>query len=335
MQTTSHILMIRPVNFSFNAETAVNNAFQTPPTLTDTSRLTDTSGLADPSSADRADRAASAASAAQEQALREFNGFVKLLRDNDIDVTVIDDTPEPNTPDSIFPNNWISFHEQGLVCLYPMYAVNRRLERKPGVLHQLGRSFRIRRTLDFSSYEQKGLFLEGTGSMVLDRENKIAYACLSPRTDKSVLLDFCNKTGYASEVFTATDSQGQAIYHTNVMMCVADRYIVVCLDSLSVPAEREHLIDRIRLSGKELIPISLEQMNRFAGNMLQVHNRSDERLLVMSSQAYHSLNSEQIAQLTVFNRILHSPLTTIETNGGGSARCMMAEIHLEPGQSLP
>jgi hypothetical protein len=308
MQTTSHILMIRPVNFTFNVETAVNNAFQTPPAI---------SGPA-------------AASTPQQQALHEFNDFVKLLRDNDIDVTVIDDTPEPYTPDSIFPNNWVSFHEQGLVCLYPMYAANRRLERKPGVLQQLGKAFRIGQTLDFSSYEQKGGFLEGTGSMVLDREKKIAYACLSPRTDLAVLLDFCDKTGYRPEVFTAVDSQGQAIYHTNVMMCVADRFVVVCPDSLPVASQRDHLAATIHASGKTLIPISLEQMNRFAGNMLQVHNRSGERLLVMSTQAYHSLSTEQIERLTAFNRILHSSLTTIETNGGGSARCMMAEIHLEP-----
>lgn len=296
--------MIRPVNFSFNAETAVNNAFQR-----------------DPGGAGDTD--------AQREALDEFNHFVTLLRDNGVDVTVIDDTPKPYTPDSIFPNNWVSFHEQGLVCLYPMFAVNRRLERKPVVLEQLGRAFRIGETLDFSHYEQEGIFLEGTGSMVLDRDNKIAYACLSPRTDKSVLLDFCGKTGYTPEVFAATDSAHQAIYHTNVMMCVADRYVVVCLDSLPVPAERQHLSDTIRSSGKELITISLQQMDRFAGNMLQVHNRQGERLLVMSSQAYHSLSPQQIGQLSSYNQILHSSLTTIETNGGGSARCMMAEIHLE------
>ncbi len=174
MQTTSHILMIRPVNFTFNAETAVNNAFQTPPAASGP-------GSANP-----------AASTPQQQALYEFNDFVKLLRDNSIDVTVIDDTPEPYTPDSIFPNNWVSFHEQGLVCLYPMYAANRRPERKPHVLKELRTAFHIDRTLDFSSYEQKDLFLEGTGSMVLDREKKIAYACLSPRTDRTVLLDFCS-----------------------------------------------------------------------------------------------------------------------------------------------
>ena len=301
MQTTSHILMIRPVNFSFNAETAVNNAFQR----------------------DAGD------AGAQRQALEEFNGFVALLRDNGVDVTVIDDTPEPYTPDSIFPNNWISFHEQGLICLYPMFAVNRRLERKPGVLQQLGQAFHIGQTLDFSSYEQEGLFLEGTGSMVLDRDSKIAYACLSPRTDKGVLLDFCAKTGYTPEVFAAVDSSHRAIYHTNVMMCVADRYVVVCLDSLPDDAERQQLAATIRASGKQLIPISLQQMDHFAGNMLQVHNRQGERLLVMSSQAYNSLRPEQVGQLSSYNRILHSPLTTIETNGGGSARCMMAEIHLE------
>jgi len=306
MQTTSHILMIRPVNFTFNAETAVNNAFQKTPD------------------------AVGSDAGAQRQALEEFDGFVTLLRDNGLDVTVIDDTPEPYTPDSIFPNNWISFHQQGLICLYPMFAVNRRLERKPGVLEQLGRAFHIGQTLDFSSYEQEGLFLEGTGSMVLDRDNKIAYACLSPRTDKGVLLDFCAKTGYTPEVFAAVDSSHRAIYHTNVMMCVADRYVVVCPDSLPDTVERQHLAATIRASGKQLIPISLQQMDHFAGNMLQVHNRQGERLLVMSSQAYDSLSPQQIEQLSSYNKILQSPLTTIETNGGGSARCMMAEIHLEP-----
>jgi len=164
---------------------------------------------------------------------------------------------------------------------------------------------------------------------VLDREYKIAYACLSPRTDRKVLLDFCRQTGYTPEEFTAVDGKGQAIYHTNVMMCVADRYIVVCLDSLPDPEERKHLTGTIHSCGKELIEISLDQMNSFAGNMLQVHNRQGEKILVMSSRAYASLRPDQIARLSAFNRIIHSPLTTIETNGGGSARCMMAEIHLE------
>ena len=301
MQTTSHLLMIRPVNFNFNTETAVNNAFQ-----------------------------AIATTGAQGRALEEFDRFVAVLRENDIDVTVIDDTPEPNTPDSIFPNNWISFHDQGLVCLYPMYAANRRLERKPEILRQLGRKFRIDRTLDLSDYERKGIFLEGTGSMVLDRDNKIAYACLSPRTNETVLRDFCAKTGYSPEIFAAKDERGQAIYHTNVMMCVGDRYVVACLDSLPDPAERQHFIGTVRDSGKELIPITLPQMNHFVGNMLQVRNNAGEPLLVMSSQAFDSLTPGQIDRLGSYNRILHSSIGTIESNGGGSARCMIAEIHLDP-----
>jgi hypothetical protein len=293
--------MIRPVNFSFNPETAVNNAFQ---------------------SAATAD--------AQQQAQQEFDEFVRILRDNDVDVTVIDDTPEPFTPDSIFPNNWISFHDQGLICLFPMYATNRRPERNSAIIQQLSQRFRIDRTLDFSNHEHEGRFLEGTGSMVLDRDRKIAYACLSPRTDKTVLLDFCTKTGYTPEIFTAVDEKGNAIYHTNVMMCVADRYVVACLDSLPNPNERDHFIRTVQSTGKTLIPISPAQMNNFAGNMLQVHNRTGERLLIMSTRAFQSLTPDQIGQLTAFNRILHSPLHNIETNGGGSARCMMAEIHLDP-----
>src|SRR5258708_8748363 len=302
MQTTSYLLMIRPVNFSFNAETAVNNAFQS----------------------------AASDNRTQEKALAEFEGLVNILRDNGVDVTVINDTPEPYTPDSIFPNNWVSFHQGGLVCLYPMYAVNRRQERKRGVLEELARKFDFSKILNFSTYEKEGLFLEGTGSMVLDRDNKIAYACLSPRTDPKVLEDFCKKTGYQPVVFTAVDGAGNPIYHTNVMMCVADRYVVVCLDSLPVATERELLAATITKSGKEIIEISLDQMNHFAGNMLQVHNARAENLLVMSTQAYESLTPAQVEKLGSFNRILHSSLTTIETNGGGIARCMLAEVHLAP-----
>lgn len=306
MQTTSHLLMIRPVNFSFNAETAVNNAFQS----------------------------AASDERTQERALAEFEGLVKILRDNQVDVTVIQDTPTPNTPDSIFPNNWVSFHHDGVVCLYPMYAANRRLERKPGVLKELGKKFVFTTTLDFSSYEKNELFLEGTGSMVLDRVNEIAYACLSPRTDEQVLHHFCENMGYRPVVFTAVDGKGGAIYHTNVMMCIADRYAVVCMDSLPVAAERQQLAAAFTTSGKEIIGITLEQMNHFAGNMLQVHNAQGEKLLVMSSQAYESLTPEQVEKLRSFNRILHAPLTTIETNGGGSARCMLAEVHLETKSHL-
>jgi hypothetical protein len=294
--------MIRPVNFGFNAETAVNNAFQV----------------------------AGADEAAQEKAAKEFDDFVALLRQNGIDVLVVNDTPEPYTPDSIFPNNWISFHDNGTILLYPMFAANRRQERKPQVLQQIKNQFAVQNTVDLSSYEQEELFLEGTGSMVLDRDHNIAYACLSPRTNQQVLTDFCKKMQYRPVLFTAIDATGKAIYHTNVMMCVGDRYVVICLDSISNQNERATVENTIGKTGKELIRISIDQMNHFAGNMLQVQNKNGEKLLVMSSQAYQSLTPEQIQQLNSYNRIVHAPLTTIETNGGGSARCMMAEIFLRP-----
>lgn len=300
MQTTSHILMIRPVNFGYNAETAVNNAFQV----------------------------AGMDAEAQKKALREFDAFVSVLRSNGVDVTVVQDTPEPHTPDSIFPNNWISFHNDGTVIFYPMYAANRRLERKQHVIDTVRTLFEIKSQIDLSSYESKNIFLEGTGSMVLDRDNKIAYACLSPRTDKKVLEDFCKQTGFKPVSFRAVDSKGREIYHTNVMMCVADRYVVICLESIDDKTERENVTTAITGSGKEIIEISFDQMNHFAGNMLQVENVSGQKLLVMSSQAFRSLTKQQVDKLSSYNNIIHSPLVTIETNGGGSARCMMAEVHL-------
>lgn len=301
MQNTSNILMIRPTAFAYNAQTAVNNKFQV----------------------------AGNAELAQAKALEEFDAFVEKLRKNGIDVTVINDTTEPHTPDSIFPNNWISFHENGTIVLYPMYAVNRRAERKQHVLDILNNKFGISNKLDFTNYEVNNFFLEGTGSMVLDRENKIAYACISERTNKDVLEDFCKKMNYTACMFTATDANGDEIYHTNVMMCVADKYVVICLDSIKDEAERNHAVDTIKKTGKEIISISLEQMNRFAGNMLQLQNKKGEKVLVMSEQAYNALTNEQISRLEKYNRIVYSNLDTIEMNGGGSARCMIAEVFLE------
>src|SRR5436190_81754 len=217
MQTTSTILMIRPVHFTYNSETAINNKFQI----------------------------AGNAEAAQAKALEEFDAFTDKLRNNNIDVTVIEDTPEPHTPDSIFPNNWISFHESGTIVLYPMYAENRRAERKQHVLDAINQKFKISNTIDFTNYELKNIFLEGTGSMVLDRENKIAYACISPRTDRKVLEDFCNKTGYTSCIFTATDAGDAEIYHTNVMMCIADKFVAICLDSIKNLNDLRYVIDTI------------------------------------------------------------------------------------------
>lgn len=300
MQTTSHILMIKPVAFDFNAETAVNNAFQ---------------------------QQGSNANA-QEKAEAEFEDFVQKLTAAGIDVTVVQDTPAPHTPDSIFPNNWISFHADGSIVLYPMYAVNRRAERKQHVLDAVASKFAVKNTIDFTDSENEDHFLEGTGSMVLDRENKIAYACLSPRTDETVFEDWCRTMQYTPCSFYSVDEKGGEIYHTNVMMCVADKYVVICLDSIRDTTERNHVTNTILNSGKEIIEISYSQMNRFAGNMLQVQNKNGQRYLVMSSQAYHSLTPEQIKQLESYNSIIHSDLTTIETNGGGSARCMMAEVFL-------
>lgn len=301
MQTTNHLLMIRPVRFGYNAETAVNNAFQV-------------------AGADQ--------QLVQQKAIEEFDAFVEKLTAAGVDVTVVNDTEEPHTPDSIFPNNWVSFHHNGTVVLYPMFAVNRRLERKPQVLQTIEEKFSITEMVDLSGREADELFLEGTGSMVLDRDQKIAYACLSPRTDKIVLQEFCDQLGYTAEAFTAVDQNGKEIYHTNVMMCVGDRYVVICLDSITNHVEQNRVVKTIENSGKELITISWEQMNHFAGNMLQVENHKGEKLLVMSSQAYYSLNPHQLSKLEQFNPIIHSSLDTIESNGGGSARCMMAEVHL-------
>lgn len=301
-QTTNHLLMIRPVRFGYNAQTAVNNAFQ----VQDANQVK-----------------------VQQKAVEEFDDFVAKLTEAGVDVTVVQDTEEPHTPDSIFPNNWVSFHRGGKVILYPMYAENRRLERNRGVLDAIEKKFIVTEILDFSGNESKDLFLEGTGSMVLDRVNRISYACLSPRTDKTLFEEWCNKTGYKGVVFLATDGKGTPIYHTNVLMAVAAQYVVICLDALPDISEREFVVKTIEKTGKKVIEISLDQMNHFAGNMLQVENKDGEHILVMSSQAFHSLLPEQKETLQFYNRIVHSNLQTIETNGGGSARCMMAEIHLE------
>lgn len=293
--------MIRPVRFGYNAETAVNNAFQ----------------VASPDQ-----------EAVQQKAVEEFDLFVNKLHDAGVDVTVVQDTPEPHTPDSIFPNNWVSFHADGTLILYPMYAVNRRLERKPGVIEDIARKFNITGTLDYSQSESENVFLEGTGSMVLDRENRIAFACLSPRTEKGLFEKWCADNQYQPVSFIAKDENGTEIYHTNVLMAVADKYVVICLDAIPDRVEKNNVIATITGSGKEIIEISYGQMNHFAGNMLQVHNAQGQAILVMSQQAWESLDDKQQQKLKSYNTVLYSDLQTIESNGGGSARCMMAEVHL-------
>lgn len=300
MQTTSHLLMIKPVRFDFNAETAVNNSFQ---------QYSPDDSIA-------------------EKAAMEFDQFVTVLSNAGIDVTVVQDSPEPHTPDSVFPNNWISFHDDGTVFLYPMFAENRRLERKPAVIEAIKQKFILKQTIDLTSFEHSHLFLEGTGSMVLDRVNKIAYACLSPRTAITVLNNWAEKAGYKVVDFIAVDNNDLPIYHTNVMMCVADQYAVICLEAIPDITKQNMVKDALLNSGKTIIPISFSQMNQFAGNMLQVQNNAGNKYLVMSSQAYNSLTETQIKAIEAFNPILHSGIKTIEANGGGSARCMMAEVFL-------
>jgi hypothetical protein len=300
-QSTSNILMIRPVSFGYNEQTAESNAFQT----RDSNQKQ-----------------------VQASALVEFDGFVNILKENGVNVTVIEDTLEPHTPDSIFPNNWVSFHTDGNVFLYPMQAGNRRLERREDIINQLEDNFKVKHVIDLSRFEHEGKFLEGTGSMVLDRENKIVYACLSPRTDENVLNIFCEQSGYRPVIFEAKDEQGLAIYHTNVLMCIGSKFAVVCLDSIADHVERQLVILSIINNDKELIDITYDQMNHFAGNMLEVKNKNGESLIVMSQSAYSSLTDEQITTLTKYGKLVYADLRTIENNGGGSARCMMAEVHL-------
>ena len=295
---TSHILMVRPVNFAFNEQTANSNAFQKP----------------------------GAQAEVQQKALHEFDAFVEVLRENGVAVTVLNDTPEPHTPDSIFPNNWVSFHEDGSVFLYPMQAENRRLERK--VFNAIKEAFEAKHVYDLSYFEQQNQFLEGTGSLVLDRKNKLAYACISPRTDIDVIYTFCKISGYQSMLFHAKDEAGKAIYHTNVLMCIGDQFAVICLDSIVNDTEKTLVKEALQQSGKEVVEISFAQMNAFAGNMLQLKSKTGESLLVMSETAFLALTKTQIEILERYCKLIHSPLNIIETNGGGSARCMMAEVFL-------
>jgi hypothetical protein len=301
MHQPTTLLMIRPVSFGFNPQTAGSNAFQKPD---------------------------AEQQVVQDKALQEFDNFVSVLRANGVDVIVINDTAEPHTPDSIFPNNWVSFHSSGDVLLYPMQAENRRLERREDIITKLEDKFVVRHVIDLSRFEAEGKFLEGTGSMVLNREDKLTYACLSPRTDMEVLEEFCKVAGYQPVIFHAFDQNNQAIYHTNVMMCIADRYVVICLDSITDATEREAVVSSFFKTQRSIFDISFDQMNHFAGNMLEVFNKGGDSLLVMSASAYYSLAERQIATLQQFSRIVYADIPTIERNGGGSARCMMAEVRL-------
>ncbi|WP_353104023.1 citrulline utilization hydrolase CtlX [Myroides odoratus] len=306
-QITNNILMIRPVAFRMNEQTAVNNYYQkvldnlTPATV-------------------------------NAKAQQEFDAFVEKLRAVGVQVTVVDDTVDPDTPDSIFPNNWISFHESGEVVLYPMFAENRRLERREDILDILEeQGFEINDIWDYTSAEEDDLFLEGTGNLLLDRTNEIAYCALSPRADEGLVIEFCEDfemNPVIFEAFQTVDGERKNIYHTNVMMCLGDTFAVICADTIDDKQERKIVLNHLKESGKEVVLITEDQVNNFAGNMLQILGANDEKYLVMSTQAYNSLTDGQIKTLEKHAKILHSSLDTIEACGGGSARCMMAEVFL-------
>lgn len=305
-QITDTILMIRPVSFRMNEQTAVNNYFQEDLDLKNAE--------------------------INAKAQKEFDAFVATLRAKGIQVIVEEDDKLMDTPDSIFPNNWISFHENGDVVLYPMFAENRRKERREEVFIRLeNEGFKIENIIDYTSAEDEGLFLEGTGSLILDRVNKIAYCALSPRADEDVFIEFCEDFDYNPVIFTAcqtVDDQRLPIYHTNVMMCIAESFAVICLECIDDKKERKSVVNHLKQSGKEIIAISEAQMHQFAGNMLQLKNKNGNKYLVMSQAAYDSLNAKQLASINNHCEIISSSLETIETCGGGSARCMMAEVFL-------
>lgn len=298
MQTTSKVLMVRPARFGYNEETAANNYFQ---------QKTPQDNVA-------------------EKALREFDSFVELLRANDVDVTVMQDTPEPWTPDSIFPNNWFSSHITGELVLYPMFAENRRLERKPEILEFLKRKINHTKIIDLTHWEKEGEILEGTGSMILDRDRSIAYICRSARTSEKVLRDFCSKMNFDAIVFDSFDKNGQLIYHTNVMMEVGSQVAIVCLESIKNEQEREKVVSKLTSTGKIIVDITLDQVEHFAGNMLEVKSRNGNPIMIMSATARKVLTPQQEQTIATYNKIISPELTTIEINGGGSARCMVAEI---------
>ncbi len=302
-QTTDTILMVRPCAFGYNPETAVNNYFQVPM----------------PSSGN-----------IQEMALAEFDKMVNALRANDINVLVVDDTLTPHTPDSIFPNNWFSTHAEGRIVLYPIYARNRRMERRDDIV-ALAQQHKSSKTelLDLSAYEGEGSFLEGTGSIIFDRDNGIAYASISERTDILLFEDLCKKLKYKAISFTARQNaidNRLPVYHTNVVMCLGKQFVVICMDSIDVESERQMLLETFAQTNKQVIEITEAQMEAFAGNMLQLTNKEGKDVLLMSQAAYKSLNSTQITQLSAYNKLLPIAVPTIEKHGGGSVRCMVAEI---------
>lgn len=306
-QITNSILMIRPVQFRMNEQTAVNNYYQK--TI---EHLTP--------------------DAVNALAVEEFDAFVQKLQAAGIQVVVVDDTKEFDTPDSIFPNNWISFHKNGTIALYPMFAENRRFERKESVVEAVEeKGFSIKHVVDYTEAEQENLFLEGTGSIILDREYQKAYCALSPRADEQLFIEFCEDFDFFPVIFSAYQTVNQKrekIYHTNVMMCIGSTFAVICLDSIDDKKERKNVINHLKKDNKDIIEITEDQVNQFAGNMLQLLGKNNTPFLTMSQSAFDSLRADQLSKLEKHTKIISSSLQTIEACGGGSARCMMAEIFL-------
>jgi len=298
-QNTQHIAMVRPAAFGFNEETALNNHFQ---------------------NSEQKNNAA-----LQEQALEEFDAMVTLLQDNGIDVLILSDTPLPPKPDAVFPNNWFCCNN-GMIQVFPMYAPSRRLEKNWAMIDAVKEKTGISIVKDWGSYEEKSMFLEGTGSMIIDHEHNIAYACISARTDEKLFGQFCKENNYLPICFAAADESGREIYHTNVMMCVAHKFAVICLDAITGDIDRKKIIHELETTGHEIIDISFEQMNSFAGNMLELINDKDEQVLLMSRTAFNSLNSAQLEAIRQYATILSPDVSTIEQAAGGSVRCMVAEL---------
>ncbi len=302
-QITNNVFMIRPANFGFNEQTAGNNHFQT---------------KADESQADHIKR----------QAIVEFDNMVELLKGKGVHVDVFQDTEAPLKPDAVFPNNWISTHADGKIITYPMFSFNRRIERRDDIVEHLKLDFEVNERISLEHNEDEGKILEGTGSMIFDRENKIAYACLSERTDRNLFNMFCQLLGYQPVDFMALDKNGTPIYHTNVMMALGDKFAVICTECIVDAIDKRKVVDILSRTGKTIVDISLEQVNAFSGNMLQLKVKGGS-VLVMSRTAYNSLTSQQIEVLSDFSEILIPNIDTIEKFGGGSVRCMIAENFLE------
>ncbi len=302
-QSTSNLLMVRPVSFGFNPDTSDTNSFQS---------MAISKG----------------AEGVSQKAWMEFDAFISLLKANHINVMVVDDTPAPPKPDAVFPNNWLTMSHDGTITLFPMAAKNRRPERRDDILMRLKADFEVNRIHDLSNYENSHQYLEGTGSMVFDHIHNLAYACISQRTNPELFREYCHQKDYIPIVFTATDKKGNPIYHTNVMMCIGSNVAIICGETIRDDNEWEMVLENLQATNHEVLDISFEQMSHFAGNMLEVENSRGDHFMVMSTRAYEGLDHKQIQTIERHLSIIHSPINTIETIGGGSARCMMVEIFL-------